>query len=184
MTISIFLVLMNTVLISAILIFFFRSLNLQSKMDALHFRRLNEMNDLYQQHFESLENEIADLRRKHKALPCWEKTKTEETATESKVVDDDAPRRSIHVVSVNNGSLSNILGQIFGNSQPPDFSAAHRLFNIVESDKKTAAQLVDAMKMVTDNELLDVALQGLIEREDYEYVQLVKDEIQKRKASK
>jgi hypothetical protein len=104
MTISVFLALMNGVLITAVLILFFRSLNLQSKMDALHFRRLNEMNDLYKERFEAMEDEIANLRRKHEALPC---ARTNDAASEvaemvKEVLEEKMPiMKNVHAFMVN-----------------------------------------------------------------------------------
>jgi hypothetical protein len=153
---------------------------LQAEKDGITERRLNDMEFNHKREIQDLQRDIAALREKHEALPCWKKVKTDEAATDRKVVDDDAPRRSIHVVSISNGGgLGELFGQMFA-GVPPELMVAKRLFSVVEDDKKTAAQLLSAMASVDDKEVLEVALQGLIEREDYEFVQLVKDEIAKR----
>jgi hypothetical protein len=189
MTISDFFSILTTVIATGMAFFIVVSFRVLNKLKSAQFKhfelRLNEMDLRYHRLIEDLQNDIASLRRKNEALPCWKKVKPDEAATENKVVDDDAPRRSVHVVSISNGgSLGDMLGQIFGGAVPPELVAARRLFSIVESDKPTAAELKAAMSSVTDREVLDTALQGLIEGERYELAQIVKDEIASRNAQK
>jgi hypothetical protein len=163
----------------------FRDLRKTQEQELDYFgRQVREFEGTYLARIEELKEDLRNLHAKYDALGLANLGKPKEGKETE--VGEDSPMKGVHVVSIRGGgfNLGDILGHILGNTVPPEIKATKLLFDVVQNDKKTAAKLVEAMKNVTDNEVLNVALQGLIEREDYEYVQLVRNEIEKRKTQK